>query len=142
MFLGIKHAPRGASSSTVSTPGTFPTCSPTSGTHVLLSLSIILASWNGSTRLGTCNGFPCIHADTWKLSGLGCSTQPNRVTVGHALGVYKYSSSLRSQVFYSLTSPLLLCTCTDLSVGAPAGTNPPPLISTVHDVQLAIDSTF
>jgi hypothetical protein len=34
---------------------------------------------------------------------LGCSTRPNRVTVGHALGAYKYSSLLRSQVHYSLT---------------------------------------
>ncbi|KAK2449131.1 hypothetical protein QL285_008357 [Trifolium repens] len=96
------------------------------------SLSVIPASRSGSSGLGACNGFPCIHADTWQLSGLGCSTRPNRVTVGHALGVYKYSSLLRSQVFCSLTLPLLLCTCTDLSVGAPAGTNPFPLISTVH----------
>jgi hypothetical protein len=60
--------------------------------RVTLSPSVIPTSQNGSTRLGTCNDFFCIHADTWQLSGLGCSTRPNRVTVGHALRVYKYSS--------------------------------------------------
>jgi hypothetical protein len=35
-----------------------------SRTHVTLSLSTILTSWNRSTRLRTCNDFSCIHADT------------------------------------------------------------------------------
>jgi hypothetical protein len=40
-------------------------------TRVTLSLSTILASWNGSTRLRNCNVFSCIHTDIWQLSGFG-----------------------------------------------------------------------
>jgi hypothetical protein len=93
------------------------------------------------------------HPDWWPISislaptqkpgshpYLGCLTRPNREIVGHALGAYKYSSSLRSQVFYYHFLPLLFVFSTDLSVGVPAGTNPPPL--SFHRPRRATDHQF
>jgi hypothetical protein len=45
------------------------------------------------------------------------------IIVGPPLRAYKYSSLLRIQVSYSFLSTSSLCTCADLSVVAPAGTN-------------------
>ncbi|KAK2421057.1 hypothetical protein QL285_031724 [Trifolium repens] len=65
---------------------------------------------------------------SWQSPLLGRKAQPIRETLAQRWGFYKYSPSLEGQVLNSHSILSLFCTCalSDLSIGAPAGTTPPP----------------